>query len=83
MLGVVLALVAAAIAGTPVRADSNTTQIRDADRMASSTFAYQWLVDDTEISAATSSTYTIRASDVGKHIKGRVSFTDDMGKARY
>ena len=64
MLGLVLALVAAAIAGTPVRADSNTaptglprlhprwvgtgntltvysTQIRDVDGMASSTFAYQ------------------------------------------
>ena len=47
--------------------------------MASSTFAYKWLVDDTDTEGATSSTYTVRASDIGKEIKARVSFTDDAG----
>ena len=51
----------------------------DADGLSSSTFAYQWLADDTEISGATSATYTIVDSDEGKTIKVRVTFTDDSG----
>ena len=58
---------------------ADTSGISDTDGMASSTFAYQWLADDTEIVGATSSTYTLRASDSGKFIQVRVTFTDDMG----
>ena len=43
------------------------------------TYGYQWLADDTEIDGATGSTYTLQASDNGKAIKVRVTFTDDAG----
>ena len=42
-------------------------------------YSYQWLADDTEIDRATSSTYELKASDNGKVIKARVTFTDDSG----
>ena len=59
---------------------ADTSDIADANGMASSTFAYQWLSSrDTEIEGATSSTYTLEASDAGKVIKVRVTFTDDEG----
>ena len=50
------------------------------------TFTYQWVrVDgsnnETTISGATSSTYTLTASDLGKQIKVKVSFTDARGHA--
>ena len=49
------------------------------------TFTYQWMrVDgftDTDIPGATSETYTLTASDLGKQIKVTVSFTDFRGHA--
>ena len=46
-------------------------------------FTYQWIrVDDeteTDISGATSDTYTVTTDDIGKQIKVRVSFQDDDG----
>ena len=39
-------------------------------------YSYQWLADDTEIDGATSSTYAVQASDNGKVIKVRGTFTD-------
>ena len=49
------------------------------------TFTYQWMrVDgftDTDIPGATSETYTLTASDLGKQIKVKVSFTDSRGHA--
>ena len=48
-------------------------------------YTYQWVrVDgatETDISGETSSTYTAVAADVGKTIKVKVSFTDDLGSA--
>ncbi len=58
-----------------------TSGITDADGLTNATFAYQWLADDVEISNATGSSYIVTASDVGKTIKVRVSFTDDLGSA--
>ena len=59
-----------------------TSGIEDADGLPSS-FSYQWVrVDggtETDISGATSSTYTLAAADAGKKFKVRVSFTDDLG----
>ena len=50
-----------------------------------SSATYQWVrVDggtETDISGATSSTYTLAAADVGKTIKVKVSFTDDANNA--
>ena len=60
---------------------ASTSSIADADGVANATFTYQWLADDTDISGAATSTYTLVAGDVGKAIKVKVSFTDDGGNA--
>ena len=60
---------------------AGTTTITDADGLTSPNFIYQWVrVDgetETDIAAATSSTYTPVAADVGTRIMVRVCFTDD------
>ena len=56
---------------------ASTSGISDADGLANASFTYQWLADDTEISGATGSSYTLVATDEGKAIKVTVSFTDD------
>ena len=57
--------------------------ISDADGLANVTYSYQWISNDgtadTDISGATSPTYTIRRGDHHKRIAVRVSFVDDMG----
>ena len=57
---------------------ADTSGIADDDGLENVSFSYQWLSSrDTEIGGATSFTYTLLASDEGKAIKVRVSFTDD------
>ena len=56
---------------------ADTAGIADADGVG--TLAYQWLADGTAISGATSSTYTLTASEVRDAISLRVTFTDDAG----
>ena len=59
---------------------ADTSGIVDADGLTNVSYSYQWLFSrDTEINGATSPTYTLQASDNGKVIKVRVSFTDDAG----
>ena len=59
---------------------ADTSGIADADGLTNATFSYQWLSSrDTEIGGATSSTYTLQASDASKVVKVRVTFTDDAG----
>ena len=58
---------------------ADTTGISDADGLDNADFDYQWLADDTAISGAISSTYTLVAADEGRAIKVRVSLTDDGG----
>ena len=58
---------------------ADTSGISDADGLTNVSYSYQWLADDTEIDEATSSTYTLQASDNGKTIEVRVTFTDDAG----
>ena len=60
---------------------ASTSGISDADGLANATFTYQWLADDTDISSATGSSYTVAATDEGKVITVTVSFTDDAGNA--
>ena len=60
---------------------ATTTGISDADGLASASFTHRWMADDTEISGATGSSYTVTDGDVGKAIRVRVSFTDDAGNA--
>ena len=58
---------------------ASTSGISDADGLTNVSYSYQWLTDDTEINDATNSIYTVQASDNGKVIKVRVTFTDDAG----
>ena len=63
---------------------ASTTSIADSDGLANATFTYQWIkldsnLNDSDISGATGSTYTLVAADAGTGIKVRVSFTDDAG----
>ena len=58
---------------------ANTTGIADSDGLNNATFIYQWLADDTDITDATGSTYTLAVADEGKTVKVRVTFTDDRG----
>ena len=58
---------------------AGTTGIADTNGLTGVSYSYQWLADDTEIASATSSTYTLQASDNGKVIKVQVTFTDDAG----
>ena len=59
--------------------------IEDEDGVENVTFSYQWISNDgttdTDIDGATGQKYTLQASDEGKTIKVRVSFTDDLGNA--
>ena len=55
------------------------SSLRDRDGWDESTFTYQWLADDAEITGATSSSYTAADTDLGKTLKVRVSYTDDRG----
>ena len=58
---------------------AGTSGIADADGLDSAVFSYQWLADDTGISGATGSSYTLVDADEGKAVKVKVSFTDDAG----
>ena len=67
-----------AVIGQTLTAD--TSGIADANGLATPGYTYQWVWEDgtdADISGATSSAYTLVASDRGKTIKVRVSFTDD------
>ena len=55
------------------------SSITDVDGLDNVVYSYQWLADGADIAGATSSTYTIQSSDVGKAIQLRVTFTDDLG----
>ena len=57
---------------------ADTSGIDDGDGLTGARFFYQWLSgEDTEITGATSATYTPVSTDEGKTIKVRVKFTDD------
>ena len=60
---------------------ADTSAIADADGLSNVTYSYQWVANDgtndTDISGATGSTYTLVDADEGKTVKVRVSFTDD------
>ncbi len=60
---------------------ASTTEIADADGLASATFSYQWLADEADINGATGSSFALTDAEAGKAIRVRVSFTDDAGHA--
>ena len=64
-----------AIQGAELTAVTNTL----ADEDGLGTLTYKWLSDGSAISGATSRTYTLTQSEVGKAISATVSYTDDYG----
>ena len=58
---------------------ADTSAIADDDGLTNVSYSYQWLAAGTDLSGATGSTYTLTASEQGKTIQVRVSFTDDAG----
>ena len=59
---------------------ASSSGIADEDGLTNVMYSYQWLSSrDAEIDGATGSTYTLQATDLGKIIKVRVTFTDDAG----
>ena len=63
---------------------ASTSGISDADGLSGVTYSYQWLLvdgGDSDISGATSSTYTLQTADNGKKVKVKVNFTDQGSTA--
>ena len=63
---------------------ANTSGITDGDGLNNVSYEFQWVRVasgglETDISGATSDTYTVQAADVGDAFKLRVAFTDDKG----
>ncbi len=60
---------------------ASTSGISDADGLTSVSYSYQWIrndgTDDSDISGATGSAYSLVDADQGKTIKVKVTFTDD------
>ena len=69
-----------AIGGTPQvdqTLTADTSPIDDGDGLTNVSYAYQWMAGGSDIDGATGSTYTLTASEQGKTIQVRVTFTDD------
>ena len=72
------------ISGTPQVDETltaDTSAITDTNGLANVSYSYQWMADGSDISGATGSSYTLTASEQGKTIQVRVSFTDDADNA--
>ena len=73
-----------AIDGTPQvdqTLTADTSPIDDEDGLTNVSYRYQWLAGGTDISGATGSSYTLTASEQGKTVQVRVTFTDDRNNA--
>ena len=66
-------------AGQTLTAD--TSGIADADGLDNASFSYQWIAGESDISGATSATYTLVDADKGKVIRVKVTFDDDSGNS--
>ena len=60
---------------------AGTANIMDTDGLTTPGYTYQWLRTGSNISGATSSTYTLTSSDYGETIQVKVDFTDDANNA--
>ena len=64
---------------------ADITGITDGDGLTMATYTYQWVRVDgatgTDITDATSQTYTLAEGDRGKRIRVEVSFSDDRGQS--
>ena len=75
---------APSIGGTPQvdqTLTADTSPIDDEDGLTNVSYAYQWLAGGSAISGATGSTYTLTASEQGKTIQVKVTFTDDRNNS--
>ena len=61
---------------------ASTTGIADANGLTSPTYTYQWILvdgtDEADIASANSSTYILVDADLGKTLKVKVTFDDDL-----
>ncbi len=74
------------ISGTPQVRETltaDTADIADEDGLTNVAYRYQWIAGGSDINGATSSTYTLTASEQGKTIKVKVSFTDDADNQEF
>ena len=72
------------IGGTPQVEETltaDTANIADQDGLTNVTYSYQWTAGGADIGGATGSTHTLTASEQGKTIQVRVTFTDDRNNA--
>ena len=68
------------ISGTPQveqTLTADTSSITDDDGLTNVSYSYQWTAGGSDIAGATASTYTLTASEQGKTVQVRVTFTDD------
>ena len=68
------------IGGTPQveqTLTADTSAIADEDGLDDVSYRYQWIAGGSDISGATSSSYTLTSSEQGQTIQVRVTFTDD------
>ena len=68
------------ISGTPQvdqTLTADTSPIDDSDGLTNVSYRYQWIAGGSDIAGATGSSYTLTASEQGKTIQVRVTFTDD------
>ena len=76
------------VTGTPrvgEQLTAATTDIEDDNGLTTPNYTYQWVrvgeTDETDISGAINSTYTLKPEDADKEIKVKVTFTDDLSYA--
>ena len=70
------------ISGTPQveqTLTADTSPIADQDGLTNVSYGYQWIAGGADIYGATGSSFTLAASQQGKTIQVRVSFSDDAG----
>ena len=68
------------ISGTPQVGETMTADVAsidDADGLTNVSYEYQWLAGGSEIDDATSSSYLLTASEQGRTVQVKVTFTDD------
>ena len=72
------------IGGTPQVEETltaDTSPIDDADGLTNVSYRYQWTAGGTDIEGATGASFTLTASQQGKTIQVKVTFTDDRNNA--
>src|SRR4051795_5586419 len=73
----------ASITGTPVQGQTLTAAVTDLDGLANVAVTYRWqqLINGTwsNIPGASKATYTVQAAQVGRQVRVRVSYTDQLG----